>query len=49
VLLPEVAADRNWDKETFLENLCRKAGLPGDTWRQNPTLYAFTSVVFGNE
>jgi AmmeMemoRadiSam system protein A/AmmeMemoRadiSam system protein B len=49
VLLPEVASDRNWDKETFLENLCRKAGLPADTWRQNPTLYAFTSVVFGNE
>jgi AmmeMemoRadiSam system protein A/AmmeMemoRadiSam system protein B len=49
VLLPEVASDRDWDKETFLNNLCRKAGLPRDTWRQNPTLYAFTSVVFGNE
>jgi AmmeMemoRadiSam system protein A/AmmeMemoRadiSam system protein B len=49
VLLPEVASDRNWDKETFLENLCRKAGLPGNTWRQNPTLYAFTSVVFENK
>lgn len=49
VLLPEVASDRNWDKETFLEHLCLKAGLPKDTWRQNPRLYAFTSVVFGNE
>jgi AmmeMemoRadiSam system protein A/AmmeMemoRadiSam system protein B len=49
VLLPEVPTDRGWDRETFLENLCYKAGLPGDTWRQNPTLYAFTSVVFGNE
>jgi AmmeMemoRadiSam system protein A/AmmeMemoRadiSam system protein B len=49
VLLPEVAVERNWDRETFLENLCRKAGLPEDAWRQNPTLYGFTSVVFGNE
>ena len=49
VLLPEVAADRGWDRETYLENLCYKAGLPGDTWRQNPTMYAFTSIVFGKE
>jgi AmmeMemoRadiSam system protein A/AmmeMemoRadiSam system protein B len=49
VLLPEVAADRGWDRETYLENLCYKAGLPGDTWRQNPSLYAFTSIVFGDE
>lgn len=49
VLLPEVPTDRGWDRDTFLENLCYKAGLPGDTWRKNPTLYAFTSVVFGKD
>lgn len=49
VLLPEVATDRNWDAKTFLENLCIKAGLPANAWLQNPKLYAFTSVVIGNE
>jgi AmmeMemoRadiSam system protein A/AmmeMemoRadiSam system protein B len=47
VLLPEVAAERGWNRETFLENLCVKAGLPRETWHQEPALYAFTSVVFG--
>ena len=27
VLLPEVASERGWDRETFLENVCLKAGL----------------------
>ena len=33
VLLPQVASERGWDLVTFLEQTCRKAGLPGDTWR----------------
>ena len=48
VLLPEVAAEREWSRETFLENVCRKAGLPGDAWQQGAKIYGFSSVVFGN-
>ena len=49
VLLPDVPISRGWDKETFLANLCIKAGLPQNAWRENPTLYAFSTVEFGNE
>lgn len=47
VLLPDVPVERGWDRETFLANLCLKAGLPPQSWRENPTLYAFTTVEFG--
>ena len=48
-LLPQVAVERGWDRQEFLENLCLKAGLPADCWTDRPTLYAFTAVVFGEE
>ena len=32
LLLPQVAAEQNWDRETFLAHTCRKAGLPSDAW-----------------
>jgi len=46
VLLPQVPVGQGWDREEFLENLCLKAGLPPDCWIGQPTLYAFTAVVF---
>lgn len=46
VLLPQVAAHMNWDRETFLDNVCRKAGLPADAWRRGATLYRFAAEVF---
>ena len=33
LLLPQVAVEQRWDRETLLRQLCRKAGLPGDAWR----------------
>ena len=33
LLLPQVAVEQGWDVETLLRQLCRKAGLPGDAWR----------------
>ena len=33
LLLPQVAAEQGWDAETLLRQLCRKAGLPADAWR----------------
>ena len=32
LLLPNVATENNWDNKTFLEQTCRKAGLPLDSW-----------------
>jgi AmmeMemoRadiSam system protein A len=48
LLLPQVATEFGWDVETFLEQTCRKAGLPGDAWQQRETeLYGFTAEKFG--
>jgi AmmeMemoRadiSam system protein A len=45
LLLPEVASDHNWDRKTFLENLCYKASLPPDAWRYADQLLGFTTDV----
>jgi AmmeMemoRadiSam system protein A len=48
VLLPQVATEQNWDRETFLLHTCRKAGLPGDALTDPRTeLFVFTATVFG--
>ena len=49
ILLPQVPVEQGWDRETFLENLCLKAGLPGACWLEGASLYAFTALVFGEE
>ena len=47
LLLPQVATDYQWDRRTFLENTCRKAGLPTDAWKQeNTDIFMFTALVF---
>lgn len=47
VLLPQVPVERGWDLVTYLENLCMKAGLHPDSWKENPELYSFTTIDFG--
>ena len=48
LLLPQVATEYNWDKETFLKETCRKAGLPQDAWKDKSTeIYTFSAEVFG--
>ncbi len=49
LLLPQVPLEHDWDRETFLEQTCRKAGLPLDSWRKGATLEAFTAEVFGDQ
>ena len=49
LLLPQVPTERNWDHITFLEQTCRKAGLPVDAWKQGATIEAFTAEVFGEK
>lgn len=48
VLLPQVAVEHAWDRETFLAHSCLKAGLPPEAWRDVSTcVEAFTAEVFG--
>ena len=47
LLLPQVASERNWDCITFLQETCRKAGLPADAWKDEDTkIYVFSADVF---
>ena len=48
LLLPQVPVEHQWDRATFMEQTCRKAGLPLDAWRRGATLEAFTAEVFGD-
>ena len=49
LLLPQVPVENGWDREKFLEQTCRKAGLPPDAWRNNNTkIEAFCAEVFGD-
>jgi AmmeMemoRadiSam system protein A len=48
LLLPQVAVEQGWSREIFLEQTCRKAGLPLDAWRKGATIEAFTAEVFGD-
>ena len=49
LLLPQVPVEHRWDRLTFLEQTCRKAGLPLDAWKNGANIEAFTAEVFGNE
>jgi AmmeMemoRadiSam system protein A len=49
LLLPQVPRERNWDRITFLEQTCRKAGLPLDAWQRGALIEAFTAEVFGEK
>ena len=49
LLLPQVATEWGWDRETFLAHTCRKAGLPLDAWRRGAVVYRFGAEVFGDD
>jgi AmmeMemoRadiSam system protein A len=46
LLLPQVAVEHNWTRETFLERTCLKAGLPRDAWRSGAEIFVFEAIVF---
>lgn len=47
LLLPQVATEWGWDRDQFVSQTCRKAGLQKDAWKQKGvTIYSFTSTVF---
>jgi uncharacterized protein len=50
LLLPQVAAEMCWGNREMLEGVCRKAGLPPDSWRDRAArLYVFEATCFGEE
>ncbi len=49
LLLPQVPVEQRWDRLTFLEQTCRKAGLPRDAWQRGASIEAFTAEVFGEK
>ncbi|MCF8305206.1 MAG: AmmeMemoRadiSam system protein A [Ignavibacteriales bacterium] len=47
LLLPQVPVKHGMGRSKFLESLCRKAGLPGDTWKTKKLrLKKFSAEVF---
>ncbi|SRR6266496_136093 len=49
LLLPQVPLEHGWDRVTFLEQTCRKAGLPLDAWHKGAVVEAFAAEIFGEE
>ena len=50
LLLPQVATEQNWDRDTFLQHTCFKAGLPADAWKDTETeIYKFSAIIFNEE
>jgi AmmeMemoRadiSam system protein B/AmmeMemoRadiSam system protein A len=49
LLLPQVPVEQGWDRAEYLDNLCLKAGLLEECWKEGATLYAFTALVFGEQ
>jgi len=49
VLLPQVATEQGWDRETFLQHTCLKAGLSPDCWKGDVEIYTFTADIFGEK
>jgi AmmeMemoRadiSam system protein A len=47
LLLPQVATEYGWDRKTFLEHTCQKAGLPSNAWREKDLeIYIFSADIF---
>ena len=46
LLLPQVAIEHGWDRETFLDHTCVKAGLSPDAWRRGARIFTFEAEVF---
>ena len=49
VLLPQVATEYGWDRDTFLKHTCMKAGLPENAWQKDCEIYIFSAEIFGEE
>jgi AmmeMemoRadiSam system protein A len=47
LLLPQVATEQGWNRKTFLQHTCFKAGMTGECWKDPDTqIFIFTADVF---
>jgi AmmeMemoRadiSam system protein B/AmmeMemoRadiSam system protein A len=47
LLLPQVATEYGWDRKTFLEHTCLKAGLATDAWKDKDVVISiFSADIF---
>ncbi len=47
LLLPQVAVENGWDRKTFLEQTCLKAGLPKNSFKDKAAkIYKFQAEIF---
>ena len=50
LLLPQVATDWGWEREEFLQQTCRKAGLPTSAWQDSKTeIFIFSAEIFSEK
>lgn len=47
LLLPQVAVEHGWERTTFLEQTCHKAGLAPNAWMHDAKIEGFVAEVFG--
>lgn len=47
LLLPQVPVEQKWDRRTFLEQTCIKAGMDRSCWKnENTDIFSFSALVF---
>ncbi len=46
VLLPQVPTEQGWNRDQYLEGICRKAGMEPTCWK-TAKLEKFQAIVFG--
>lgn len=49
LLLPQVAPEHGFDRDTFLAHTCLKAGLTPDAWRHGASVFRFQAEVFSED
>jgi len=49
LLLPQVAVERGWDRDTLLAHTCLKAGLRADAWKTGARVLRFQAEVFSEK
>lgn len=50
LLLPQVATDYGWNRDTFLDQTCVKAGLPRGSWRSpGCRIQRFSAEIFNEQ
>jgi len=48
LLLPQVATQYGWDRTTFLQQTCLKAGLNPEAWSDSQAeIFVFSADIFG--